>query len=288
MTEKKFKLSELRRLCAEKLESGGIERPFYVTDIIISKVLGIERSMLITRDNDEIPPCSCEGILSMVGKRLRRVPLSYIVGESEFYGRVFKVGEGCLIPRPETELLVEEILNICPAPARFADWCTGSGCIGITLLLENKGYTGIGVDSSMEALKWAEANSRLYSLEGRFELFHNSVPSELDIETESLDFIVSNPPYIPSVNIGKLMPDVKDYEPREALDGGELGLDIYRMLFSSLPRMLKCGGILGFETAGNEQAGILAHIAPEEFVLKNKIFDYNGILRHLIWIKQCK
>jgi len=283
-----LKLSELRRLCADKLLKGEIDRPFYVTDMFCSKVLGIDRHMLITRNDDDIPPCVYEGIFSMTEKRLRHVPLSYIIGEAEFYGRIFKVGGGCLIPRPETELLVEEILNICPEAVTFADWCTGSGCIGITLLLENQEYRGIGVDSSADALSWAAMNRDLYSLEGRFDLVHNSDPGELCIKHGSLDFITANPPYIPSSEVGVLMPDVKDYEPKEALDGGELGIEVYRMLFAYLPDMLKANGVIGFETAGDEQAKILIGLAPSELVLEKKIFDYNGILRHLIWIKRHK
>lgn len=265
-----------------------IERPFYVVDLIISKVLDIERALLITKDEEEIPATKCAGILSMIDKRSKRVPLSYILGESEFYGRPFEVGVGCLIPRPETELLVEEMLRACPDASNFADWCTGSGCIGLTLLLENDNLFGYGVDSSQEALNWAVLNTRKYKLESRFNLMLNSDPAHCGIKPGSLDFIVSNPPYIPSKDLEGLMSDVKGHEPIVALDGGEDGADLYRLFFTHFPRLLKDGGLMGFEIAGDEQAKILLSIAPGDFVLINKIFDYNGILRHLTWKKNSK
>lgn len=280
-----MKLSEISRSCVDMLMEAKIERPFYVVDLILSKVLNTERAMLITKNNDEIPTHECEGILFMVSQRLKRVPLSYIIGEAEFYGHIFKVGEGCLIPRPETELLVEKLLELCPDQARFADWCTGSGCIGITLLLENAGYTGVGVDSSPKALEWAAINTKLHGLEDRFKLIRASDPSMCIMEYESFDFIAANPPYIPSCDMKELMEDVKDYEPHEALDGGQDGVDVYRMLFRTLPFLLKSGGVMGFEIAGAEQGKILLDIAPDNLVLKNKIFDYGGILRHLTWQK---
>ena len=280
-----MKLSELRSECLSMLLKEGIERPFYTVDLILSKALGIERALLITKREIEIPAQKCAGILSMADKRSRRIPLSYIMGEAEFYGRPFEVGEGCLIPRPETELLVEEILRACPGASRFADWCTGSGCIGITLILENSRLSGFGVDSSRDALKWAVLNNQKYKLESIFKLILNSDPCLCDIACGSLDFIVANPPYIPSKEIGGLMPDVRDHEPVEALDGGEEGIDVYRLLFSCLPKFLKTGGLLGFEIAGEEQAKLLEAIIPPNFVPMNRIFDYNGILRHLTWKK---
>ncbi len=265
-----------------------IERPFYAVDQILSKVLGIERALLITRTDMEIPAQTCAGILSMTQRRSRREPLSYILGESEFYGRPFLVGEGCLIPRPETELLAEEMLRSCPEASRFADWCTGSGCIGITLLLENKNLSGYGVDSSEKALRWAALNAEKHGVCDRFELLFNSDPLFSGIGPGSLDFIAANPPYIPSKELDGLMSDVRDHEPREALDGGPDGTDLYRLFFAGFAQLLKEGGMLGFETAGDDQAEKLISLAPDDFVLSNSIFDYNGILRHLTWKKNKK
>lgn len=278
-----MKAAAIRRECIEKLKSAHIERPEYVTDVFLSKVLNIPKSLLITRYESNLSECESEKLISMCDSRVKRVPLSYILGEAEFYGRVFKVGTGSLIPRPETELLVEAILELAPDARIFADWCTGSGCIGITLLLEMPQSTAYGIDSSPDALKWAGENSDMYGLGGRFSLICEPEPMKCAIAPASLDFIAANPPYILSSEIDGLMSDVRDYEPREALDGGADGLEIYRKLISAASYFLKPGGYLAFETGGNSQSSQLLNIVGGNFSLSNKIYDYNGILRHLIW-----
>ena len=278
-----MKVAEIRRKCVEKLRCAEIERPEYVTDIFLSRVLNISRPLLITKYDDELSADESGALYAMCEKRAKRVPLSYIIGESEFYGRIFKVGNGSLIPRPETELLAEALLKLVPNAEKFADWCTGSGCIGITLLLEMPRAVAYGIDSSADALKWAEANSSMYDLGARFSLICESEPLICPIEPGSLDFIVSNPPYIPSSEIAGLMSDVRDYEPHEALDGGADGLDIYRKLILAASLFLKPGGYFAVETGGDLQSGQLLKIVGGNFSLSNKIYDYNGILRHLIW-----
>lgn len=276
---------ELRRLCVEKLTECAVERPFYEADLIAAKCLGVDKNMLITKYDDEISPHVCAEIFSMVELRCERKPLSYILGEAEFYGRVFEVGSGVLIPRPETELLVEAILRIAPDARYFADWCTGSGCIGVTLLLENHGLKGVGVDASPDALRYAAANVKKYGLDTRFELIQNSDPAQLVFDTQ-FDFIAANPPYIASCEMDGLMRDVRDYEPAMALDGGDEGLDLYKCFFEIFPAMIKEGGFCAFETGGTMQAERLLELAPPMFVPFEKIYDYSGALRHLIWQKR--
>lgn len=278
-------LASIRLCCADELKLCGIERPSYEADIIISKVTGIERPLFIAKSGCDVAEGKCAEIFAMVRRRKERVPLSYIIGEAEFYGYIIKVGDGCLIPRPETELLVEEMLRLCTKEALFADWCTGSGCIAIALLLQNRAYKGVAVDSSCDALRWAVRNRAEHFLEDRLDLVCSADPSTSGIKRESLDFITANPPYIPSASLANLMRDVADYEPKEALDGGFDGLDVYRVLFASLPGMLKIGGFMGVEIGGEWQCGELMKIAPDSFRLEKKIADYSGITRHLIWRK---
>lgn len=267
------------------LLENGIERPFYSADLIISRSVGIDKAHLITNGDIEIPMPSCMGIFSMVRRRVAREPLSYILGEAEFYGRVFSVGPGCLIPRPETELLVEAVLDIVPRSGTFADWCTGSGCIGITIVLELQGLRGIGVDSSPAALEWARKNIARHGVGDRFSLLLNSDPSDLVPPEPLYDFIVANPPYIPDDEIPALMKDVRDYEPHEALNGGRHGVALFDKFFAIFPSFIKDGGYLGVETAGDEQCELLTKAAPPSFVLHNRVYDYGGKIRHLIWQK---
>ena len=278
-----MKLFELRKLSINKLLEEGIERPIYFTDLILSKILAANKATLITKYEEEVSPHLCKELLFMVEQRLKRMPLSYIIGEAEFYGRKFKVGTGCLIPRPETELLVEEMLKPMPDVKLFADWCTGSACIGITLLLEKSNCSGYGIDSSALALEWAMKNVDFYNLQNRFKLICNSEPSKCNIKDKSLDFIIFNPPYIPTSDIDILMKDVKDFEPREALDGGEDGLDVLIKIIKIAPKFIKPQGYIGFETAGNIQIDKIHIIMQKDFKLLKNIYDYNGILRHMIW-----
>lgn len=278
-----MKLSEFRKKLILLLEEKQIERAAYVVDLILAKHLHCDRSMLITRYNDEVLSDVKESVKEDVKKRENRVPLSYILGEAEFYTYSFRVGPGCLIPRPETELLVEGMLSLLPEYAKFADWCTGSGCIGITLLRKCANSICYGVDASPVALRWASENSSFNGVEDRFIPVLNSVPGECSIPEKSLDFIIANPPYIPSSQIEYLMKDVRDYEPLMALDGGEEGIDLYRELISNAERFVKKSGYLAFETSGNWQIALLNKIVPDNFLTVKEIFDYSGIKRHIIW-----
>lgn len=281
-----MRLQELRRLCAGIIESGGAARPAYSADQIIMQRLGLGRAALLYRD-DEVAPEDLRAIEKRTRLRASGRPLSYVLHEAEFCGHPFKVGRGVLIPRPETELLVEAAQSFCPrgSEARFADWCVGSGCIAISLLLDNPALSAIGVDKSPQALRWAAVNRKLHGMETRLRLIRNGEPEEAPVEEGSLDFIIANPPYIPSREMGGLMDEVRLYEPKMALEGGADGADLYRKFFRAFPRFLKKDGMIFFETAGEEQIKILEAAAPDSFVLVNKITDYNGILRHLIWRK---
>lgn len=274
----------MRRRVCDLLSDAESARPAYAADLIISRRAGISRAELIYR-NDDIPAELCRGIFSAAEKRANGVPLSYVLHEAEFYGYAFKVGRGVLIPRPETELLVEAVLKHFPAgrAARFADWCTGSGCIAAALLMENPTLSGIAVDKSRQALRWAGINARHLKLAGRLELIRNDEPCNAPIEEGSLDFITANPPYIPTGDIGGLMSEVRDHEPHAALDGGCDGLFLYRKFFTAFPHFLKKEGMMFFECAGGPQAEALSEMGKESFVLVDRITDYNGVLRHMAW-----
>lgn len=281
-----MKLRGLRAECRGRLVLSGAARPDYCADLIIAQQTGISRAQLLCRD-DDIPEKSCARIFSLIEKRASGVPLAYVLHEAEFLGYRFKVGRGVLIPRPETELLAEAALKYFPsgAEASFADWCTGSGCIAVSLMLENPALSGCAVDKSPQALRWCAINRRLHGLGNRLKLIRNEEPADAPIASQSLDFITANPPYIPHNEMPGLMDEVRLYEPHAALDGGDGGLFLYQKFFKSFPRFLKNGGLLLCETAGNAQSSALERLAQPEFVLVNKISDYNGIIRHLIWRK---
>jgi release factor glutamine methyltransferase len=176
---------------------------------------------------------------SLVARREKREPIAYILGRKEFWSLDFEVGPGVLVPRPDTETLIEEALRLVPdrgAPLRIADLGTGSGAILIAALKEFPNATGIGLESSAQALRYATANA-VRHIGPRAEIRL----ADWNSAEGPFDLVFSNPPYIPSADIESLAPDVSQYEPREALDGGADGLDAYRSLAGLLPGLLKSG-----------------------------------------------
>lgn len=190
-----------------------------------------------------------------------------------------------MIPRPETESLVEKVLMKAPHTGRFADLCTGSGCIALSLLMENERYTAIGTDTSPGALRWAWLNTRRYRMHGRLLLWHSFDPGWMPCRARSLDFIVANPPYIPSARLAELMTDVRDYEPHVALDGGEDGLDLLFGVLRAAVSLLKEGGLLFCETGGEDQLQALGLAVPRPLELAEVFEDGFGVARHAVFKK---
>jgi release factor glutamine methyltransferase len=175
-----------------------------------------------------------------IKRRLAREPIAYITGRKEFWSLDFEVGPGVLIPRPDTETLIEEAIRLISdraAPLRIADLGTGSGAILLAALREFPNAAGVGFESSPEAHRYAKANAECLA-PGRAEIRR----ADWHSADERFDLVFSNPPYIPTADIESLAPEVREYEPKAALDGGPDGLDAYRALGKLLPAILKPGG----------------------------------------------
>jgi release factor glutamine methyltransferase len=206
---------------------------------------------------------------SFTVRRIAREPVAYITGHKEFWSLDFAVGPGALIPRPDTETLLEQMLAHFPdraAPLDVLDLGTGTGCLLVAALHEYRQARGAGIDSSAEALIWARRNVEKHGLQRRCEL----VLGDFAGMPGAYDVILSNPPYIRSADIAALEPDVRLHEPRAALDGGPDGLDAYRALGPVLRRLLKPGGLAFLEIGagqGEAAAGLLGleilGIAPD-------------------------
>lgn len=194
---------------------------------------------------------------NVISKRAEHVPLQYITGEQEFMGMPFRVNESVLIPRQDTETLVEEALKYVHPGMKLLDMCTGSGCILISILKNVVDVEGFGYDISKQALNVAKENAKLNNVIATFE------PSDLfEKVTDTFDVIVSNPPYIPTAVIGTLMPEVAVYEPMQALDGKEDGLYFYRKIIDSASEYLKENGKLLFEI-GHDQGESVSNLMRE-------------------------
>lgn len=189
-----------------------------------------------------------------IHKRAEHVPLQYIIGEQEFMGMTFKVNPNVLIPRQDTETLVEEALKLCKPNGRVLDLCTGSGCIIISLVRHLPDLEAYAGDISKQALNTAKENAKTYQTAVTFE------KSDLfEAFSGKFDMIVSNPPYIPTAEIANLMPEVRDFEPMEALDGQEDGLYFYRKIVAGSVEYLKEDGYLCLEI-GYDQASAVTEM----------------------------
>lgn len=222
--------------------------------------------------------CNFDNVLQ---RRLKHEPLAYIIGRKEFWSLEFEVGPGVLIPRPETETLIEQALAALPdreRPYRVLDLGTGSGCLLVALLKEFPNAFGRGIDCSEQAVGWARRNAGKDGLGRRCEL----IEGDWAAAAGAFDLIVSNPPYIPSAEIAALPLDVRDYEPRKALDGGPDGLAAYRTLAPLLKRHLEPNGV-GLLEIGAGQHHMVEQIMEAEGLRVTRITaDLAGIPRCLV------
>lgn len=211
--------------------------------LLLAMACKIDHTFYYMHIDEEMPEELQHEFEVLIKKRAERVPLQYITGEQEFMGMTFHVNSNVLIPRQDTETLVEEALKIVKPGMKILDMCTGSGCVLISILNNVHGTEGYGYDISKQAINVAKENAKLNDVPAVFErsnLFE-------DVVDEKFDIIVSNPPYIRSEEIPQLMPEVSQFEPHEALDGKEDGLYFYRKIIEESRDYLTKDGYLLFE-----------------------------------------
>lgn len=228
------------------LARAGVENPAGDAKEILCAVLACDRAQLLLQE-EEIPDQLCEKAIAMARRRAGGEPIQYILGSWSFMGRDYKVGEGVLIPRDDTEVVVTQALKLCertPDPV-IADLCAGSGIIAVTLAKELPNATVYAVEKSDVAFSYLTENIALNH--AKVNAIHADLQDCVnDFEDDSLDMIVSNPPYIRSAEIADLQQEVQ-YEPRLALDGGEDGYDFYKMILTLWTPKHKDGGSIAFE-----------------------------------------
>lgn len=246
---------------------------------LLQMVCKIERSYYYVHGEEDITQDAQKEYEIAVQKRAEHIPLQYIIGEQEFMGLRFKVNSNVLIPRQDTETLVEQVLKIVKPGMKVLDLCTGSGCVLISVLKNAPELTGMGSDISKTALLVAKENAKLHEVDAewvRSDLFDNI--------TETFDVIMANPPYIPTGEILSLMPEVRDFEPENALDGGADGLDFYRKIAEQVKDYLNPGGYVYMEigydqgeavselmrNAGFTEVEVIKDLARNDRVVKGK------------------
>jgi release factor glutamine methyltransferase len=232
-------------------------------ELLLLHTVQIPRVTLIAHPDRELTSTQQALYEKNITRRLLHEPIQYITGQQEFYGLTLHVTPAVLIPRPETEHLVEAVLKLLPPdkPLKIADIGTGSGAIAIALAAHLPQAAITALDISTEALTIAAANAREHNVAGRIQFLQSDLLSAFDHATETFDAIVSNPPYIPEFDRSTLHPQVRDHEPATALFAGKSGLDIYRRLIPQALNALKPNGLLALEIGHGQQADLVALLA---------------------------
>ena len=268
------------------LTAAGIDNVRFEARLLLSHATGLPTEALIAHGRDPAPPAIEEKLRALTARRVRREPMAYILGEREFWGLPFKVSPAVLVPRPDSETVIEVALSLLTDRARawrILDLGLGSGCLLLTLLKELPNAHGVGLEVSREALAVAQSNARALEVADRATLLHGDwrEPNWIQALGGPFDLVVSNPPYIEAGTIDGLMPEVARYEPRLALDGGPDGLAPYRLIAAAAPHLIVRGGHLLVEIGegqGIEIAGLFetAGLRPE-----TPVKDLGGIERVL-------
>lgn len=286
---------EVYREGAARLAGAGIAEAGLDARLLLEFVCGTDRNTLLVHGDREVPEAEYKRYGSLIEERAAHVPLQYLTGEQEFMGLTFLVNEDVLVPRQDTEVLVEEVMKNLHDGMRILDMCTGSGCILLSLLQYSNDCVGVGVDLSAGALAVAGENyERLRRerpqmaacfVEG--DLFDAFAHKGGDADRfgkgtwpgEKFDRIVSNPPYIETDVIPTLMPEVREHEPLTALDGGADGLIFYRRIAKEAGRYLNGGGMLFFEIGCGQADAVREIMEKSGFREIEVVKDFSGLDR---------
>ena len=273
-------VSELLNSGSKTLKQSKIKTHQLDSELVLSSLLKKQRENLLINLNEEVSKNIIYNFEKLIVRRAKREPLAYILKRKEFWSKDFFVDRSTLIPRPETELLCESVINIFKNKNLFIlDIGTGSGCILLSILSEIKGGKGIGVDISRKAIEVAKKNSNKLGLNNRVKFLNK--PLE-DIYGYKFDLIVSNPPYIKTSDIKNLSDDVKRYEPKRALDGGKDGLDVIKKVIYKSKTVLKRLGSLVLEIGYKQHYKVSKILKDQNFKEDLLIKDYKNNVRCIL------
>ena len=267
------------------LDRAGIEAPRRNIERLLEKILGLKKIDLYLNPNTEISPENMELLDDLIRRRLNFEPLQYILGETEFYGLKFKSDSRALIPRPETEFVVSEALELLKDSSglNILDLACGSGNIVVSLTVTAPDHKYSASDISSGAVALAQENAELNSVEDKIEFYTGSLFEPFKDANLRFDLICANPPYIKTAEREQLHEQVREYEPNQALFSGEDGLDFIREMLAQAPDFLSPQGYLIFEIALGQVADIKSILNEQgEFDLLKIAWDYNDIERVLV------
>lgn len=278
---------EVIQRSAEFLTKKGVESPRLQVELLLAHVLHLPRMGLYLNFERALTPKELDELRELVRRRGQREPLQQIIGSTSFCGLELSVNKNVLVPRPETELLAElgwqflnSLSNSTPQPLAL-DFGTGSGCLAITIAVKSPAAHVLAVDVSTDALELARQNAARHQVESRIQFFVGDGFAALPPETR-FDLIVANPPYIPSKEIDTLEPEVRDHDPRMALDGGADGLDFYRRLAREAGTFLNPGGRIMLEFGDGQETAIQNLFEQQKWIVEAVKADYSGRPRILV------
>ena len=275
-----MKVLEAIKAGSKLLKEKNISTYILDSELLLSKSLNKPREEILINLEQNINKKVLADFNKYLLRRSKKEPIAYLLGEKEFWSKKFFVNKDTLIPRPETELLVDKLVTIFKKKRiTILDIGTGTGCIIISLLIELKNSTGMAVDISREAIIIAKKNACKFNLSERIKFLHKPLK---DLYGKKFDLIVSNPPYIKRKDIKNLSDDIKKYEPKMALDGGNDGLDLIKKIIYKSKKILKINGTLALEI-GKEQIDKVSKILIDnKFRINYVIKDYKNNIRCVI------
>ena len=255
----------------------GVDSPRLQVELLLAHALGVPRLKLYLNFEQKLTGADLESVRELVRRRGNREPLQHIIGSTSFCGFEIKVNRHVLVPRPETEMLAERawqfLAALNPPPGAALDFGTGSGCLAIALAAQCPGAEVHATDISVEALRVARENAALNNLSDKIQ-FHSGDGFAALPRVLPFDLIVSNPPYVPSAEIEALAPEVRDHDPRLALDGGADGLDFYRRLAAEAANHLRPAGRIMLESGDGQAEQIRQLFVQHKWVVESVEADY--------------
>ena len=274
-------IQALIKWATDDFRARGIESPRLDAEVLLAFALRTDRMQLVLDATRPLMPDELARFRDLVKRRRAHEPVAYLRGEREFYGRVFRVDARVLVPRPDTETLIDVSLartERCSLGMRALDLCTGSGCVAITLARQRPTTRVHATDISAAALVVARANAqRLGAYNVSFS--EGDLFAGLDAYRGKLDLVTANPPYIPTAEVATLPPDIKDFEPRLALDGGADGLSLVRRIVEEAPSYLATGGVLALEIGAGEAPDVVRLLEARGFTSVTATRDLGRIER---------
>lgn len=281
MANSNRKISDVLARAKRELSQKGVSNSGLDALVLLAHTLSFSKEQIVFNPDFELSESQEENFFKAVARRSSREPVSHIIGKREFFGRDFIVNANVLDPRPDSEILIEAVLKTFPhhiKDLKILELGVGSGCLIITLLLAFEFAQGKALDISCAALETARKNAEIHQVSKRLELCESNKFSALN-DAEKFDLLISNPPYISKADIEKLEPEVKNYEPILALDGGFDGLDFYRHIAQEAKKFLKPNGRIFLEIGYGQVDEVSEIFAKHNFLLEAIIPDLAGVQR---------